>query len=115
MSCGIFDAASLSLVLSAILQRSAPESLVDEWAADRLAKFHKVMNPLSMACFNAVSHKDAESVATRHPFLKAFKAGPSGGPPPTLETDITKLEGWVPMADGVEKDEEKIQLIWSKT
>jgi len=114
MSCGIFDAASLSLVLSATLQRSGPDSLIDSWAADRLAKFHKVMNPLSMACFNAVSNKDADTIATRHPFLKAFKAGPSGGPPPTLETDVSKLEGWVPLEQGVEQEDEKIELIWSK-
>jgi 2-polyprenyl-6-methoxyphenol hydroxylase-like FAD-dependent oxidoreductase len=114
MSCGIFDAASLCHVLSAHIQRSAPESLIDAWAHDRLLKYKKVLDPLSQACLKAVSNKDAETIAQRHPFLKAFKAGPAGGPPPTLETDVQKLEGWIDPEGGISKEDERIELIWSK-
>jgi len=116
MSFGIFDASSLSHVLSAHLQRSGPDSLIDAWAASRLHKFKTVLDPLSRGCFAAVSSSDAETIGERHPFLKAMKAAKAGkgGPPPSLETDVQSLEGWVPPEGGMEAEDERIELIWSK-
>ena len=99
------------------MQRGAPDALLDEWSKDRVAKFRNVLDPLSRACFAAVRHPEADSIAQRHPFLKAFKAGPAGGPPPSLQTECNSLYSWV-LEEGSEHEsateKENIQLIWSK-
>lgn len=114
LSCGIFDASSLADVLTSVVQRDASDSLLDAWASDRLQKYKKVMDPLSQACFRAVRDADVETIATRHPFLKAFKAGPKGGPPPTLATDCSTLDGWIAPSAAQQEEAEAFQNIWSK-
>lgn len=115
LSCGIFDAASLGDVLASILQKSAPTTLLDQWATARREKYTKVMDPLSRACFAAVRNSKVETVGQRHPFLKAMLAAKEGKgkPPPTLATDVSAFEGYVPVTAMETKDSDpKIQLVW---
>ena len=111
LNSGLLDASALGPVLESHLLRGAPESLLDAWAASRKEAYHKVVDPVSRAAFWAMQDPDVDSIGSRHPMLKAVKAGaggpgpkagpggpggpgPKGGPPP-LATDWTKLEGWV--------------------
>lgn len=116
LACGIFDASSLADCLVPVLKGEAPESLLEEWSQDRILKFKTVMDPLSRRCFEAVRDPDVESVAQRHPFLKAMKAGPAGPPPPSLATDATKLKSWPSKStgSGAEGGTDNIHLIWNK-
>ncbi|KAK5936690.1 hypothetical protein PMZ80_011061 [Knufia obscura] len=93
LACGIFDASSLSQCLVSVIQHGAPESLLDEWNEDRVSKFKDVLDPFSKECFAATRDPDADTIAERHPFLKAMKAGPKGQLP-TIHTDVTKLKSW---------------------
>lgn len=93
LNSGLLDASALGPILVSHLLRGAPESLLEAWAVARKQAYHKIVDPVSQAAFWAMQDPDVDSIAQRHPFLKAALGG--GPPPPSLATDWTKLEGWV--------------------
>lgn len=100
LASGILAASSLADCLVSILKRNAPTKLLEEWNEARMASFKNILDPLSRKCMAAVGDADVETIGNRHPFLMMIKRGPSGGPPPTLETDATKLKSWPSKSNG---------------
>ena len=91
---GILDVSSLADALEAVLQRDAPETLLDSWAKARRDRFLKVVDPMSRAAFARVQDSGPECLAERDPMLKAMKKGIPVHPP-SLTTNVWELEGFV--------------------
>jgi len=94
LTTGLLDASSLAPALAACLLRKASDQLLSAWANARREVYLKFVDPISRSAFWSMQDTDVASIATRHPMLKAAKAGPDAKPPP-LTTDVTTLEGWV--------------------
>ena len=92
LTSGLLDAASLSRVLQARIQRGAPDTLLDSWATSRRNVFVNAVDPISRKAY--LSMQDPDKLLENHPMLVALKAGPNAKPP-ALATDVTTLEGWV--------------------
>jgi 2-polyprenyl-6-methoxyphenol hydroxylase-like FAD-dependent oxidoreductase len=94
LTSGFFDATSLAEVLSSIVSRGAPDSLLDSWSEARLEKYHKITDPMSRAAFYRVQDPDLDTICDRDPLFKAIKAGKMP-PAPVLATNVQELEGFV--------------------
>lgn len=94
LGTGILDASSLADVLTSHVHRGAPDSLLDAWAQARRDVFKKIVDPISRASFWTLQDPDVDSLPDRQPMLKAMKK--AGAKPPSLATDATQLEGYVP-------------------
>lgn len=92
-STGILDVSSRADALEAVLQRDAPETLLDSWAKARRDMFLKVVDPMSRAVFATVQDPDPDSLAERDPMLNAVKKGILVHPP-NLTTNVRELEGF---------------------
>lgn len=93
LSTGILDVSSLADALEAMLQRDAPETLLDSWAKARRDMFLKVVDPMSRAAFATVQDPDPDSLAERDPMLNAMKKWILVHPA-SLTTNVRELEGF---------------------
>ncbi|TID25139.1 para-nitrophenol 4-monooxygenase [Venturia nashicola] len=94
LTSGLFDVISLAEVFHNITFNNAPDTLLTSWSEARIEKYHKVIDPMSRAAFYRVQDKDLDTICDRDPMFKAIKAGKMM-PPPSLATEVEKLEGFV--------------------